>query len=220
MATSKTEQRPELGRRVATYSALASAAILASPAADAAVHIWDVNQTISPAAFFEAASFNGAFSIGFASSAGSEGPLDRYFWGPSNNLSFINSSYFANDPARLGAGIVVGSAIPGSQTGHWYRASSAQVASHDIQYQWAPGDQGFAGIRFGYGSAYYYGWVDMTMNPDETVTVNRWALDDVADAPVTTGASPVPEPGSGAMLALLALGAAGLRRRRQSATSA
>ncbi len=212
--TEKTQQGPELSRRVATYSALASAAMLASPAADAAVQIWNVNQTLGPAAFTEAASFNGAFSIGFASSGTNLSVSDRYFWGPNNNLSFIDDG--GNNPTRLGGGIVVGSAIPGSQTGAWSHATSSQTSSHDIQGAWQPDDQGFMGIRFDDNGNYHYGWVDMTMNPDGTVTVNRWALDDVAGTPVTTPGA-VPEPGSGAMLALLALGAAGLRRRRQSA---
>lgn len=209
-----TQQSPELGRRLATYSALASAAMLASPAADAAVQIWNVNQTLGPAAFFESASFNALFSIGFASSGTNLSVSDRYFWGPNNNLSFIDDG--GNNPTRLGGGIVVSSVVPGSQTGAWSHARSSQTSSHDIQGAWTPGDQGFAGIRFDDNGNYHYGWVDITMNPDETVTVNRWALDDAAGAPVTTPGA-VPEPGTGAMLALLALGAAGLRRRRQSA---
>jgi hypothetical protein len=218
--TKKTQQSPELTRRVATYSALASAAILAGPAADAALHVWDVNQTLGPAAFFESASFSGAFSIGFASSGTNGSPSDRYFWGPNNNLSFINSSSPAtatcNEPARLGNGIVVGSAVPGSQSGNWRRAVSSQTSSNDIQASWSPGDQGYMGIRFVNGLDHNYGWVDMTMNPDGTVTVNRWALEDTVGASVTTPGA-VPEPGSGAMLALLAMGAVGLRRRRQTA---
>ena len=215
----QTQQSPELSQRVATYSALASAAMLASPAASAALTIWDVNKTLGATAFFEAASFNSAFSIGFASHGYSEGRGARYFWGSNGNLSFINSnsSTFCNNPARLGNGIAVGSAIPSSQSGAWAHAHSGQGAGHDIQFDWAPGDQGFMGIRFDNGNGFNYGWVDITMNADESVTVNRWALEDQPDTPAITGGGAVPEPGTGALLALLAMGATGLRRRRQSA---
>jgi hypothetical protein len=212
--TKKTQPSPELSRRVATYSALASAAMLASPAADAALQIWPVNQTLSPAAFFESASFNGAFSIGFASSGSNESRGDRYFWGPNNNLSFISSSTL--DGARLSSGVAVSASVPASQSG-WQHAESTQNTNNDLHYDWHPGDQGYLGIRFNNGAGdYNYGWVDVTMNADESVTINRWALDDVAGTPaITPGA--VPEPGTGALLALLAMGATGLRRRRQSA---
>jgi hypothetical protein len=229
MAKKKTQAGLELTRRVATYSALASAAMLASPAADAALQIWNVNQTISPASFGEQASFNAAFQIFFASSGGGPSNLrDRYFWGPGNNLSFVNNgtstftsggitySSVGNDPARLPSGVVVGPVIPGSQTGTWLRATSTNNTDNDIQGEWSPGDHGYMGIRFDDNGNYNYGWVDMTMNPDGTVTVNRWALEDTVGASVTTPGA-VPEPGTGALLALLAMGATGLRRRRQSA---
>ena len=62
-----------------------------------------------------------------------------------------------------------------------------------------------------------FGWVDLTIGENEagklTLTINRWAYESVAGTAASIpGGTPVP--GAGGLLAL-ALGAAGVRRRRE-----
>lgn len=81
-----------------------------------------------------------------------------------------------------------------------------------------PGGQAgsnYIGFAFENAGGIHYGWAELILDPGTfDVTVNQWAYDDVADTAIhvpDTGSSGVPSPGS---LALLALGAAGIRRFR------
>jgi hypothetical protein len=198
--------------RLKSYSSLAVIAAAAAPGAQAAVTVTDVNLIFDFATDVSlTASFNTNFLIEFASSGGPGSPADRYFWGANGNLDFINRSS-GNDPVKVAGGVTIGpTSLAGGSV--WYGAVSYQTSSNDLQAndgEFNPGDQGYLAIRFEDGGDYYYGWVDLTMANDGIMTVNRWALEDVANVAVVT---PIPEPTVPA-LSLLALGATGLRRRR------
>ncbi len=77
------------------------------------------------------------------------------------------------------------------------------------------GNTSYLGFQFNpSGSLTLYGWAEVTFTADNqgSITVHRWAYDD-SGAAIQVGA--VPEPAAAATgLGLLALGAAGLRRKR------
>jgi len=227
---------PEFAKRLARFSTLAAAAAIGGgEAAHAGVVVWNVNQPIPGTGSVDlTASFNTAFDINFKSSGTGGGSADRYFWGPNNNLDFINySSSTNNDPARWGSNVLIdaaaqaGNASAGGDTNHyWYDAITSQTSSHDLQNNWTDGTSGFLGIRFDAGGGnFHYGWADITADGNGVMTVNRWALETDAGVGVLTGQAGAPAPAPGTLgLMALAGGAGGLRllrrRRKEQAAQA
>lgn len=82
---------------------------------------------------------------------------------------------------------------------------------------------GNVGFRFNKGGNTHYGWAAWTINLQNAgatiLTISEWAYNDTANAGIQVGA--VPEPAhTGVALGLLAAGAAGLHRWRESKKSA
>ncbi len=85
--------------------------------------------------------------------------------------------------------------------------------------------QGYLGLKFFIGGNAHYGWADIRVNTDLSITLNRFAYESCADQSInagqTTGGatcdSAVPEPHSAALLAMGAAGLLAYRRRRQAA---
>lgn len=78
------------------------------------------------------------------------------------------------------------------------------------------GDAGNVGFRFKIGGNIHYGWAKFTMTlaSPNTLVISEWAYNDVSGGAIQVGA--VPEPAeTSATLALLAAGAAGVRRWRK-----
>ena len=82
---------------------------------------------------------------------------------------------------------------------------------------WNSGDTGYFGFQFTDNGDTHYGWAEMTVSSTiAQITINEAWYNDTPDADVIVGA--VPEPAHIALgLGALALGAAGLRRMRQTA---
>ena len=81
-----------------------------------------------------------------------------------------------------------------------------------VQGPFAGAGDKFLGLRFEIeGSGTHYGWARISVNDEMTAIVHDWAYQDVAGAPIRTGA--VPEPSSLGMLALGAVGVLALLRR-------
>lgn len=107
-----------------------------------------------------------------------------------------------------------------------YRYRNAMQSGPTIGYDWNYGfsaGENFFGFRFVDGSNnmhYGYGVIDFDLTGAGTVTISRWAYESTADTPIhVQPLSPVPEPGTGALM-LLGLGAAGVlawRKRRGGA---
>ncbi len=137
---------------------------------------------------------------------------------------------FASDPARLATGSPIGAGAS------WYPMTSGLGWAHDVAASrftsffaarnaytytrfgdWEPDLRGFMGFRFTRdgGANYHYGWLDVEADLfGLTLTVHGWGFEAEPNRPI--GAGDVPAPGVGG-LALLAMGAAGIRRHRREA---
>ena len=198
----------------------------------AGLQIWNVGQALpqttsgAPASQDLAltATFNTAFQINlFGTGSISSSYGDQVFWAPNNNLSFINyGGPSGNDPAIwmstvvIRAGALNGRASNGGYTTHaWDVATNSHTTSNDIQNRISSGETGAFGIRFVDGADYYNGWVEVSMDANNFITVERWALESTAgDGAEYSPAGSTAVPGLGG-LAALAIGAAGVRSRRQ-----
>ena len=171
------------------------------------------------------ATFNTAFQINFfgTSTSSNSSSADQVFWSPNNNLSLINFyTSGLNDPAiwtgtvNIGANALNGVASNNGYTEHfWYGATNSHTTSNDIQNNIFSGETGAFAIRFNDGGDYHYGWVEVSMDTAGIITVDRWALESTANTSAEyspAGSTPVPGIGG---LAALAMGAAGVRSRRQ-----
>jgi PEP-CTERM motif len=86
--------------------------------------------------------------------------------------------------------------------------------------------QGYLGLKFLIGASVHYGWADISVNPDLSVTLHSFAYESCADQSINAGQTtngatcsdaPVPEPHSAALLAMGAAGLLAYRRRRKAA---
>lgn len=80
---------------------------------------------------------------------------------------------------------------------------------------WARGRRGFLGLRFTEnGADFYHAWFDVSVDRSGfPMTIHGWGLNRSANESILTGQIPAP---SGAALAILATGAAGIRRSRRA----
>lgn len=127
------------------------------------------------------------------------------FFSRGNGVIYASPSNL--NPARFGVGASIG---PG--TG--YQSPGAGYADLGPTFgNWVAGGRGFLGLtlRDASGSSasdVFYGYADITVNDDYSVTLNAFAYENVRGAAITTSfAAPVPEP---ATALSMALGLAGL----------
>lgn len=78
------------------------------------------------------------------------------------------------------------------------------------------GDNMLVAFAMKTGAGTYYGWIDYSIDNDPftsfNFTINSWAYNDTSDGVIIAGQNEVPGPGG---LAVLAIGAAGIRFRRR-----
>lgn len=151
--------------------------------------------------------------------------------------SFVNINptlgfYGYNDPARFGPNQNLSTAAGLNFTTFDYsRGTNHDLFNRNLYFSatyfggysfysgtygaWGAGQRGFLLFRFDGAGGDHYGYFDISIASDgESMRIHGWAFNDQVDGGISTIA--LPAPGS-VGLACLALGAAGIRRKRRSA---
>jgi MYXO-CTERM domain-containing protein len=133
------------------------------------------------------------------------------------------------DPLRLGKGSPIGPAAGWMGMTNYlgdahdlatsffflFSTPGSFTSGHGTGGRWAPDKRGYVGLRFtnDAGANYHYAWIDVGADLiAQKITIYGWGFQDTPNAPINAGQ--VPSPGVGG-LALLAMGAAGVRRQRR-----
>jgi hypothetical protein len=221
--SSPTTIRSVSEKRLALYGVAAGAALAAgvSPAQAAEISldltglpIAQRSNTMTQFLYFDVNAATPAAAVSPNSFAGNDFRFSFY--------SGVNIKAYATAAAGNGVAQTIGpfadyaqrfttsqSVGPANSFGNYPKIASN---SGGVNYgNFAPGDTGYIGLRFQIGADSYYGWANLTLNGDYTVTLNTLGYEDVANAPSHVGpGGPAGVPDKTNSLALLAIGAAGL----------
>lgn len=219
--------RPGLEKRLTAYGSMSLAlAAVSMPAANAASIEWvpDVTTSVNTPLYFDLQSGN-VGGPGLLSSfdllTQQNGPALRAFLfakGSQFNASSVNGNAFAITVGSSIAKLIPGESVVGPElnfgTLFGTLASNAQPPATPFgQWNDTP-DAGGVGLSIVRGGDTYYGWADIIVNPDYTITLSAFGYDDTPGESGIAGGA-VPEPSSIELLALGAAGIAAYRRRRK-----
>ena len=239
-----------LEKRIATYGAMAVAAALggATPA-DAAIIVFsggDATTVSNGSVTFNmvtgtvgTADPGMDFALRFAYSGSSTTARGEALG--ANAIGFLGAGPF---PSRLAASATIGGAGNFLNIGILARrffsfttsftsissfpiTNSLAVGVGDWQVNRVAAGRGYLGLKFLIGGlTTHYGWAEITVNSDFSITLHSFAYESCADQSIdagqTTGGAScsdtsVPEPHSAALLAMGAAGVLAYRRRRKAA---
>jgi hypothetical protein len=141
---------------------------------------------------------------------------NKRFFAAAFGFSTINSSQKLSSAARLPFGASIGSALKFSNL----NGTLAEMATHTSIGDQPFGDfnpvsgalSGYLGLEVFQDGTPEYGWADIVVHPDYSVTLNSFALQTNGASIDTGDVGATPEPAS---ILLLALGAAGLAAYRR-----
>ena len=237
-----------LEKRIASYGAMALAAALGGTTdANAAIISFDGGNTQTAGGSLSFNILTGAVSSSsagndFAFRVGTSAYASAGGLGSGRSLMALNCECAL--PLKLGLGNLIGPSgnfIQGGLLGSRFSTGSttSQTSSGSLgrvraagltgngawQSGGVPAGRGFLGLRFLIGAVTHFGWADITVNPDFTVTLHSFAYEACAEEGISAGATTggidcnivaeTPEPHSAAMLAMGAAGLLAYRRRRK-----
>ena len=109
------------------------------------------------------------------------------------------------NPARFASGTVIGPGVGLQSPGAGFPDLGPTFGN------WGAGGRGFLGLTLrdptgSSASDIFYGFADITVNADFSVTLNAFGYENVRGAPITTFIGAVPEPASALLMALGAMG--------------
>ena len=211
----------KMQKRLSSYAAMAAAATATATNCEASIVVYDINVTspeVSPGLFALDVDIDGGMAGLML-----PGDVDVYL------QSTVGFTAFANTPSD--GGVAYGGLIGPKAL---QLSPSTDVGSPDLDFNsnallsesaytpsipfnlgyWGVPDRGFLGVQFLIGGDTHFGWVDLSINGDWSLTVNRVAYNDVPGESVHvegTAGGAVPEPASGMVwLTMLAAGATGV----------
>ncbi|MBU0675048.1 MAG: hypothetical protein KJ950_10430, partial [Proteobacteria bacterium] len=189
----KAKKTPTLEKRLLAYSAVATAALLTSQPAEAAIQLTTSGATISGSTLAITFGGNTKFTIRQGLTAalnyqavgiikGSTGA----FWAGGTVQPFGVPYSYAK---AFNAGVSVKTQTPGYQGGFPY--SSGNMA-YTNKGQFNNVNNKYLGVKFKIGANTHYGWILVSCpNPTATsVTVHKWAYNDTPDGAILTGQEP------------------------------
>ena len=136
--------------------------------------------------------------------------LVQGFLANGNDVAVQGSGAFPSNPAYIPFGSTVG-----SDSTFIGRASFTSMSGSFGN--WISGSplRGALGVKFPAGGNTHYGYIDVTQQPNGTITLHGYAYNDVPNQPITTAA--VPEPSAIALLLAVGVPAAAAYARRRKA---
>lgn len=110
-------------------------------------------------------------------------------------------------PNLMAVNFSVGATIDSSS---FIGSNSPYLSKPSVASGFPAGTRGYAGLRYGTGGDWNYGWADISYNADQSLTLHRFAN----ETTLNLGIQPVPESGAGVAGALVA-GALGAWKARE-----